>query len=250
MLWVPRMALCLPLPPGWHAAANNWEITYFFNDSLTVTAAHPRSGFIDKLIQFLRVKKALEPASMSAEEQTVFYDSLLRPYECALRGEEFVASHPLIVQSRTASEAVAAEDRYDSLLEQSRRERENPTDLQSSQLFTVARQAGLMIEKDLSFLSVIAEGIIESTGRGGEWEYRESIEGSLSEHRKVGDGYWASKRTGAVVHVFPHIAELKGRIERAKALSRKSAAEAQLKGEYTTFTNQSERYRLRVRQKL
>ncbi len=93
MLWVPRLALCLPLPPGWKEiqTENEGEVAYLCKRTRKSTRTHPCEVFMRKLIQFLRVKKALDPTCMpSALKRLTFCDELHRPYNCELRGSSLI----------------------------------------------------------------------------------------------------------------------------------------------------------------
>ena len=91
LLWVPRMALCLPLPPGWkEELVEGCGVVYICKELGKSICEHPCDMFILKLLQFLRVKKALEPNCMPAIRIMTFHDELLRAYDCELRGSRFV----------------------------------------------------------------------------------------------------------------------------------------------------------------
>ena len=51
--------------------------------------------------------------------------------------------------------------------------------LDNSQVFSVALQAGLNLEKDIAFIHIVADIVAEKGRTIGEWNYRESIEGTL-----------------------------------------------------------------------
>jgi len=185
MIWVPRMAQSFILPPGWKEIIVSDGVKYIYNnDKNTILSEHPCDKYILKLIQYLRVRKTLEPKQFSPIKQMIFFDELLRPFQCELRGDNFheiTLNNTKDEQIKIFSESEQySETAIKILLNQSHKfsPNKNRYNVKDTQIFTVAQQAEINMDRELCFLTKIAEFVAEKENLH-EWIYCESIEGIL-----------------------------------------------------------------------
>lgn len=208
LLWIARMALCLPLPPLWRENVINDNVTYYSIEYDVLLNSHPATDFLSKNLWKIRDFVAMRANDVFGtlfrlhflidSSYMHFYDSLMREFKKNTPEEIHID-----VNNNNEGRYSSAAQQYIS--EQESVDKENKKvegkkevqEISDKEIYAMANICGVNLNTEGHLLELIDKKLREFKHQSDEvWEFRESAQGTP---------YWISTKTKACTQRHPMI---------------------------------------------
>jgi len=210
LLWIARMAICMPLPPFWRKKTVAGKNFYFSLEYNILTDINPLNEFIKEYVQRVRILIGNEAKNTKFSK---FYDALLR---------EYITESPNLHQEKQTDLYESAYNNsaiknmekqlgvFESDPNRLNKVRKSPLQMapiSDLEILEISKQIGLDLPKESYLLLAIEEIIKEIKNMRNEiWEFREV----------GGVCYWTSSETKLTTPQYPFLDEIKQEVNEIK----------------------------------